>query len=75
MEFAKMNSFNSSFINQTETWKKNETLSNVENLPLKVTLDQTFQTWNDAEKYLNDFALEKGLVFEEKGLKDVLEIW
>jgi transcriptional regulator of heat shock response len=41
----------------------------VENPTLKLTLRQTFQTWDEAEKFLNDYALEKGLAFGGKELK------
>jgi hypothetical protein len=37
----------------------------IENPALNLTLGQTFQTWDEAEKFLNDYAL----VFGEKELK------
>ncbi|CAG8775080.1 9185_t:CDS:1, partial [Funneliformis caledonium] len=45
----------------------------IENLHLKVTLSQTFQTWNDAEKYLNDYALEKGFSIRRKRTENQME--
>src|ERR1043166_2705710 len=45
----------------------------IENLPLKVTLGQTFQTWDEAEKYLNDYALEKGFSIRRKRTENQME--
>ena len=33
---------------------------------LKLYLGQTFQTWDDAEKFLNDYGLEKGFSIRRK---------
>ncbi|PKC54311.1 hypothetical protein RhiirA1_477567 [Rhizophagus irregularis] len=38
----------------------------IENPTSNLTLGQTFQTWDEAEKFLNDYALEKGFSIRRK---------
>ena len=33
---------------------------------LELYVGQSFQTWLDAEKFLTDYSLKKGLVLDEK---------
>src|SRR5688572_30748457 len=36
---------------------------------LKLTMRQTFQTWSDAEKFLNEYSLEKGFGIRRKRIE------